>query len=91
MAGEMEPLRRRCLKTMRVTRRTVVLLEILRSQNIPAALQMLVEPVVIPKLLWIDMRASWSVVWRFNLDWTSRMRVNKWRNKWKMVAIAGGE
>ncbi|KAI3727006.1 hypothetical protein L1987_66813 [Smallanthus sonchifolius] len=57
----MKPLRRRRLKTIRVTRRTAVVLEILRLQNIPAALQMLVEPVEIrtPKSLWIAKRASW--------------------------------
>ncbi|KAJ0527797.1 hypothetical protein HanHA300_Chr09g0337911 [Helianthus annuus] len=68
IAGEMEPLRRRWLRTILVTLRTVVVLEILRSQNIPVVLQMLVELVEIPRALWSVNRALWSVGSRINVD-----------------------
>lgn len=91
MAGEIEPFKRRCLKTIRVTRSTVVPLENLRSQNIPAALQMLVEmPMPMPKSLWIDSMDSWSVGKRVKREWVDRMRVKRWRRmRLKTVAIAG--
>lgn len=73
-------------------RRTAVLLKILRSQNIPAALQRLLEFVEIPSWLWICNMALWSVGLRISLEWVKMMRVKKVINEkwWLMVAIAGG-